>query len=108
VYRWEVDDTFLALLRAAVTNEVARDRAQQIFATQIGPLAAAVCPAGEAPTRAGLVASQVLGMALCRYALRLPPLAAMSADELVGWLAPTLQRYLTAPTPHRAPAAGGR
>jgi AcrR family transcriptional regulator len=97
VRRWEADDTFLALLRAGVSNEPARDRMRQIFADQIGPLAAAVSPAGEAPTRAGLVASQILGMAFCRYALRLPPLAAMSADELVGWLAPTLQRYLTAP-----------
>ena len=95
VHRWEADDTFLALLRAAVSNEPARDRMRQIFAEQIGPLAAAVCPPGEAPTRAGLVASQALGMAFCRYALRLPPLVAMSADELVGWLAPTIQRYLT-------------
>ena len=44
--------------------------------------------------RAGLVATQVLGLALCRYVLRLPPVVAMSRDEVVAWLGPTVQRYL--------------
>ncbi|GAB3806824.1 TetR/AcrR family transcriptional regulator [Micromonospora zhanjiangensis] len=95
VHRWEADDTFLALLRAAVSNEAARDRMRQVFASQIGPLVASVCPPGQADTRAGLVASQALGLAFCRYALRLQPLAQLSEEELVDWLAPTLQRYLT-------------
>jgi hypothetical protein len=38
----------------------------------------------------------VLGMALCRYVLAFPPLADMTADEVVDWIGPTLQRYLTA------------
>jgi Tetracyclin repressor-like, C-terminal domain len=45
------------------------------------------------------VASQILGLALCRCVLSLPPVAALSPDEVVGWLAPTVQRYLTAPGP---------
>jgi Tetracyclin repressor-like, C-terminal domain len=32
-------------------------------------------------------------MALCRFVLRIPPIVAMSRDELIDWLAPTLQRY---------------
>jgi hypothetical protein len=55
---------------------------------------AAVCPDRTAE-RAALIASQVLGMALCRYILRLPPLVAMPAAVVVAWLGPTLQRYLT-------------
>jgi hypothetical protein len=47
----------------------------------------------DAPRRAGLIATQVLGMALCRFVLRLPPVVGMSRDELIDWLAPTLQRY---------------
>jgi hypothetical protein len=65
-----------------------------IFAGQLSPKVAAVCPDRTAE-RAALIASQVLGMALCRYILRLPPLVAMPADEVVAWLGPTLQRYLT-------------
>jgi hypothetical protein len=52
-----------------------------------------------ARVRAGLVASQILGLALCRYVLSLPPVAALSPDEVVDWLGPTVQRYLTAPAP---------
>ena len=43
--------------------------------------------------------SQVLGVALTRYVLRLPPVAAMPSDELVRWVGPTLQRYFTAQDP---------
>lgn len=96
VGRWEADDTFVALLRAAVTNEAARERMQGVFVGQLLPVADAVAPDDPAG-RAGLVAGQVLGLALARYVLRLPPVVAMSADDLVRWVGPTVQRYLTAP-----------
>nr|WP_312882655.1 TetR/AcrR family transcriptional regulator [Streptosporangium album] len=93
--RWEHDEGMLILLRTGVTDEAVAERMRDIFALQFGPLAARLCDdPSQAPVRAGLVATQVLGMALCRYVLRLPPVAAMSRDEIVGWLGPTLQRYL--------------
>jgi hypothetical protein len=49
--------------------------------------------------RAALCASQVLGLALTRYVLRFGPAVGLSRDETVEWLAPTLQRYLTAERP---------
>jgi hypothetical protein len=36
----------------------------------------------------------VLGVALCRYVLRLPPVVAMDAGTLAASLAPVLQHYL--------------
>jgi len=96
LHRWESDGTFVALLRAAVTNEAARDRMLDIFATQLAPVLMKLCPVpAEAPTRAGLVASQMLGLALSRYVLRLPPITAMPGDEVADWIGPTIQRYLT-------------
>lgn len=93
--RWESDDTLRALLRAAVTNEIAATRMRKIFATQLGPTIALLCgDSTTAATRAGLVASQALGLALCRYVLRLPPVTAMSATDVVAWLGPTFQRYI--------------
>jgi len=93
--RWESDETLTALLRAGVTHEAAATRMRAIFAAQVAPALARLCddPA-EVPTRAGLVATQILGLALCRYVLRLPPLVAMSRDEVVRWFGPTMQRYL--------------
>jgi Tetracyclin repressor-like, C-terminal domain len=69
---------------------------QAIFAEQLGPAIARLCEgSATASTRAGLIASQALGLALCRYVLRLPPVAAMERAEVIGWLGPTFQRYLT-------------
>ncbi len=98
--RWESDGTFVALLRAALTNEAARERMLDIFATQLRPLIAVHSPVpAEAANRAGLVASQMLGLALCRYVLRIPPMTAMAPDDVERWVGPTLQRYLTEPPP---------
>jgi tetracycline repressor-like protein len=59
----------------------------------------AVAPLGRdratAATRVGLVATQMLGLALCRYVLRLPPVVALDRAAVIRWLAPTIQRYLT-------------
>ena len=94
--RWESDDTLQALLRAAVSYGVAVARLRAIFATRVMPAVAPLCEdAATAATRAGLVATQMLGMALCRYVLRLPPVVALDRAAVNRWLAPTIQRYLT-------------
>ncbi|MFI8257121.1 TetR/AcrR family transcriptional regulator [Streptomyces filamentosus] len=98
--RWERDDVLTGLLRVGVTNEAGAARMQAVFEEQLGPVTLGVCPRPEeAPVRAALVASQILGMALARYVLRLRPAVDMDRDELVAWLAPTVQRYLTAEEP---------
>jgi DEAD/DEAH box helicase domain-containing protein len=45
--------------------------------------------------RADLVASQLVGIGMARYVLALEPLASADADQVVAWVGPTLQRYLT-------------
>lgn len=97
--RWEDDGALLILLRASTTNPEAAQRMQEIFMAQLRPAIAAVNPV-DAPRRAGLIASQMLGMALCRLVLKLPPVVAMSREELATWLGPTVQRYLTG-APHQ-------
>jgi hypothetical protein len=49
--------------------------------------------------RMPLLASQILGLILVRYALAVEPVASMTADQVVAIYAPTLQRYLTGPLP---------
>ncbi|TMR89768.1 TetR family transcriptional regulator [Nonomuraea basaltis] len=92
--RWQADDALQILLRTTVTNEAVAARTREVFGTQLAPMMVALA-GGRAATRAMCVASQVLGMALCRYILKFPPAVDMSDDELVEWLGPTLQRYLT-------------
>jgi len=94
--RWEGDETLMALLRAATTNEAAATRMQAIFATQMAPLIARLTgePRAAAAARAGLVATQVLGLALCRYVLQLPPVVALKRPEIVRRVGGTVQSYL--------------
>jgi AcrR family transcriptional regulator len=44
--------------------------------------------------RANLFASQVMGLIAARYIARVQPLADLPAEEVVRYVAPTLQRYL--------------
>ncbi|MFZ0121412.1 MAG: TetR family transcriptional regulator [Pseudonocardiaceae bacterium] len=104
--RWEDDETMAALLRGGATNERAAQRIREMFASQLLPAVAASCPdPAQAPGRAALVASQVLGAALCRYVLRIPPIVEMAADDVIAWLGPTLQRYVTG-SPEQHPSHG--
>jgi AcrR family transcriptional regulator len=93
--RWEDDESLKALLRASVTNEAAAERMRQLFASQLGPVVKGLADPTNAATRAGLVATQALGFALCRYVLALPSVAALTREEAVAWLGPTITRYLT-------------
>jgi AcrR family transcriptional regulator len=93
---WERDDKLRALLRVATTNEAAAARMRSIFSEQVAPIVAAVSPdPAQVPLRAGLLATQALGLAICRYVLELPPVVAMSRDEVIAWLAPNVQHVLT-------------
>ena len=49
--------------------------------------------------RMSLVASQIMGVILLRYVLRVEPLASLPPDQLVATYAPTIQRYLADPLP---------
>jgi hypothetical protein len=44
--------------------------------------------------RASLCASQVVGVGIMRYGVRVEPIQSMDVDKLVDAVAPTLQRYL--------------
>ncbi|WP_367323030.1 TetR family transcriptional regulator [Streptomyces sp. HUAS ZL42] len=97
---WEENEQLTALLRVGATNQAGAERMQAIFREQLLPVARTVCPDPEqVPARAGLCATQLLGLALTRYILRLPAAVGLSRGEVVAWLGPTVQRYLTAPSP---------
>lgn len=98
--RWEDDDVLKALLRTTATNAGAAERLRAVFAAQVAPAIARVCEdTKSAPTRAGLVATQILGLAYCRYILQLQPVASLKRADLIEWVAPTIQRYILGPKP---------
>jgi AcrR family transcriptional regulator len=98
VERWEgqqADEGLILLLRSLATNPAAAARARAVFAGQVLRLVERiVSDPAEAPVRAAMVSSQVLGIALCRYVVKIPPLADMAPDRLVTTLTPHLQHHL--------------
>lgn len=100
--RWEgslSDDVLLILLRSAVTNDQVAERLRSVFVEQVVGVLLRIAPPGEAERRAALVASQLLGLALTRYLLRLPGIAGRSVEDVVSDIAPSVQRYLVGDLP---------
>jgi AcrR family transcriptional regulator len=101
VNRWEgdlADEAIMVLLRSAVTNPAAAERLRTVFATQVTTLVRTLTHgAADSATRAGLISTQLLGIALCRYILRLPPVAALSPAALIEAVTPVLRHFLTEP-----------
>lgn len=97
---WEDPDT-AAVLRSiiliAAHEPRALDRLQMVFrGGMIGAVAASLTDE-ERLIRAGLVASQLVGLAMTRYVWRIEPLTTLPADDVVALIGPTVQRYLSGP-----------
>lgn len=87
-------ERILATIRtAAVETETARMIGDKVTTELLEPVVSEL-GAGQAPLRAALVMSQILGIAVACHVVALEDLASASQDELVAALAPTLQRYL--------------
>ena len=91
---WEGGSGMPILLRSAASNDSAAKKLQRIFASQVFPVIESVGEASTAPKRAGLVASQLLGLALTRYILKLPPVVGLDRETLVREVGHTIQRYI--------------
>jgi AcrR family transcriptional regulator len=94
---WE-DETFVALLRAAMTSQVAADRLRRVFAEQVAPKLITATPDNPVQ-RIGLMGAFVIGLATTRYVLVNPPVANLSRDELSRWAAPVIRQLLVGPAP---------
>ncbi len=98
---WSPDDG--EAFRAAVSlmaGNLERPRALVAFLgrtifEQIGHL---VAP-DEFALRVGLLMSQMAGLLVVRFVVRMEPLASMPIDQVAALVGPTFDRYLTAPLP---------
>jgi AcrR family transcriptional regulator len=86
---------FVTLIRSAVSHEDSARMLREFLTEQLlGRLAAAV-ELPDARLRTALCASQLAGMVMFRYIVKVEPVASAPVDTLVAAIAPTLQRYLT-------------
>jgi AcrR family transcriptional regulator len=86
----------VALIRSAMSNEWTARLMREFVVTQVLRRAVAELDidVAEAPTRAALVATQIGGLAMVRYVLKVEPVASAPPEQLVAAIGPAVQRYL--------------
>ncbi len=93
----ETGPTMVSMLQSATSNPDAHDAFRGFMQNYVLSAVSGVLGGGEqARLRAMLAASQLVGVAVLRYVMKIPPLATLSDDGLVRLIAPTVTRYLTA------------
>lgn len=93
---WQAPDgraPFLAMIRSATTNEQVATMMRQFLERAV--LARVAEARGVPKVRVAGIAAQMIGFALLRYVIGLPPLVNASEEEIVAMLAPVAQYYLT-------------
>ncbi|MGY1802673.1 TetR family transcriptional regulator [Blastococcus sp. SYSU D00922] len=87
----------LALVRSAVGNEWTAKLLREFLVTQVlrRVVGTLDMPVREREVRGALAASQLIGLVMGRYVLKLEPLASASPAWLVENVGPNVQRYLT-------------
>jgi AcrR family transcriptional regulator len=85
----------LALIRSAVGDERAAAMLREFITEEVLGQLAHRLGSPDARLRATLVGSQLIGLAMARYIIRVEPLASAPAADLAAAVGPTLQRYLT-------------
>lgn len=94
----ETRSAMLTSIRSAVAQEEAARILRDSISARIFVAVGELLPDRPA-LRMSLAMSHLTGLAIGRYIFRIAPVADMDLEEVVAWVAPTIQRYLTGPPP---------
>jgi len=86
---------FLSLIRSVTGHEESATMFRQFVTEQVVGRIAAALGKPDAHLRSTLVGSQLVGLAMIRYVVKVEPLASAPVDQVVAAIAPTIQHYLT-------------
>ncbi|WP_035748908.1 TetR/AcrR family transcriptional regulator [Arthrobacter sp. 35W] len=94
-----VQPALLAMLRSAVGSPAQAALLREVLLKRVVGLVVRGLPDDDAGLRlrGSLVASQLMGLLMARYILKVEPLASADHATITTLIAPTLQRYLTGP-----------
>ncbi|MDX1890846.1 TetR family transcriptional regulator [Mycolicibacterium sp. 050158] len=90
----EIGPVLRAVLLTAAHEESTREKLRRIVEGSLMGVSQLGTDDRDRAVRSGLISSQMMGLALMRYVWRVEPIASMNDDELVGAVAPNLQRYV--------------
>jgi AcrR family transcriptional regulator len=85
----------VALIRSAVSHEDSARMIREFISEQLLARVAAALDRPDPQLRAAFVGSQMAGLIMIRYIIRVEPLASADPEAVVAAVAPTIQRYLT-------------
>jgi AcrR family transcriptional regulator len=96
VWDSELQPSLVAAIRTALTDPALTRSVSEFLTLEVigHVLPREDLTSEEANRRAGLVASQILGLVIGRYVLRLPVLVNRQTEDLVAEVGPTVQRYV--------------
>lgn len=83
------------MLRSALNQEAAAALLREFVTRQLLGRVAAAVDAPDAELRASFAGTQLVGLGMLRYIVRVEPLASADPEVVVAVIAPTIQRYLT-------------
>jgi AcrR family transcriptional regulator len=91
----------VAMFRSALSNEWTARLLREFVVTQIlrRAMNELVADPDEVPMRSSLVVTQIGGVLMARYVLKVEPLASADPETIVAAVAPNVQRFLTDPMP---------
>ena len=87
----------VALMRSAMSNDWTARLMREFVVTQVLRRAVVelTLDPKEASLRTALVATQISGLAIIRYVLKVEPVASAPPEALIAAIGPNVQRYLT-------------
>lgn len=98
---WEDPETaasMASMVQSATSNSDANDAFRGFLHDYLLTAVSDTLGGGdEARLRAMLAATNLVGTAMLRYIMRVPPLSSLGVDEVVGLVGPAVHRFLTAP-----------
>ena len=102
---WEspTGSPLLALIRSVVATDSAASLIREFVSREVLARVAEALELDQPQLRASLAASQLIGLAMLRYVIKVEPLASASPRRVADWIGPTLQRYFTDPAATRSP-----
>jgi AcrR family transcriptional regulator len=92
-------DALVGLVRSAASHEYAARMIREFMTREVLEPVARAIDMPQPRLRTALVSSQIIGLAMARFVVRLEPIASADPETLIASYAPTLQRYLTGPLP---------
>jgi AcrR family transcriptional regulator len=102
IERWDTGAAFEPLVALWNSADLLPQARNMLQAGLVGPVATRITSqfgVDNAELRVELVASHLIGLAFARYQLKIDPLATADVEQLVAWMGPTIERYLSGPRP---------